>query len=101
MSGLVQVRRDRGREFQILGAATLKLREPNDHRVMLANVTATRRARRESRILQGRVYNPSERGTATPIILTHVTGTKQFFGLRRNSRRQAVVRHLELCQIPY
>ena len=36
-----------------------------------------------------------------PIILTHVTGTKQFFGLRRNSWRQAVVRHLELCQIPY
>ena len=32
MSGLVQVRRDRGREFQILGAATLKLREPNDMR---------------------------------------------------------------------
>jgi len=30
VSGLVQVRRDRGREFQILGAATLKLREPND-----------------------------------------------------------------------
>jgi len=38
---------------------------------------------------------------APPIILTHVTGTKQFFGLRRNSWRQAVVRHLELCQIPY
>jgi len=36
-----------------------------------------------------------------PIILTHVTGTKQFFGLRRNNWRQAVVRHLELCQIPY
>ena len=38
-----------------------------------------------------------------PIILTHVTGTKQFFGLRRNSWRQAVIRHLELhvCQIPY
>ena len=36
-----------------------------------------------------------------PIILTHVTGTKHFFGLRRNSWRQAVVRHLELCQIPY
>ena len=32
MSGLVQVRRDRGREFQILGGATLKLREPNDVR---------------------------------------------------------------------
>ena len=32
MSGLVQVRRDRGREFQILAAATLKLREPNDVR---------------------------------------------------------------------
>jgi len=30
VSGLVQVRRDRGREFQSLGAATLKLREPND-----------------------------------------------------------------------
>jgi len=30
--GLVQVWRDRGREFQILGAATLKLREPNDVR---------------------------------------------------------------------
>jgi len=27
-----QVRRDRGREFQILGAATLKLREANDVR---------------------------------------------------------------------
>ena len=32
MSGLVQVRRDRGREFQILGAATLKLRAANDVR---------------------------------------------------------------------
>jgi len=32
MSGLVQVQRDRGREFQILGAVTLKLREPNDVR---------------------------------------------------------------------
>ena len=32
MSGLVQVRRDRGREFQILGAATLKLRERADKR---------------------------------------------------------------------
>jgi len=32
VSGLVQVRRDGGREFQILGAATLKLREPNDVR---------------------------------------------------------------------
>jgi len=32
VSGLVQVRRDRGREFQILGAAMLKLREPNDVR---------------------------------------------------------------------
>ena len=32
MSGLVQVRRDRGREFKILGAATLRLREPNDVR---------------------------------------------------------------------
>jgi len=58
-------------------------------------------SRRGSRILQGRVSNPSERGTVPPIILTHVTGTKQFFGLRRNSWRQAVVRHLELCQIPY
>jgi len=58
---------------------------------------------RGSGILQGRVSNPSERGTAAPppIILTHVTGTKQFFGHRRNSWRQAVVRHLELCQIPY
>ena len=28
----VHVRRDRGREFQILGAVTLKLREPNDVR---------------------------------------------------------------------
>jgi len=28
VSGLVQVWIDRGREFQILGAATLKLREP-------------------------------------------------------------------------
>ena len=28
-TGLVRVRRDRGREFQILGAATLKLRVPN------------------------------------------------------------------------
>ena len=32
MSGLVQVRRDRGREFQILWAAMPKLREPNDVR---------------------------------------------------------------------
>ena len=32
LSGLVQVRRDGGREFQILGAATLKLRAPNDVR---------------------------------------------------------------------
>ena len=32
VSGLVQVRRDGGRAFQILGAATLKLREPNDVR---------------------------------------------------------------------
>jgi len=32
VSRLVQVRRDRGREFQIIGAATLKLREPNDVR---------------------------------------------------------------------
>jgi len=38
---------------------------------------------------------------ASPIILTHVTGTKQFFGLRRNSWHRAVVRQLELCQIPY
>ena len=35
------------------------------------------RSTRGSRILQERVSNPSERGT--PIILTHVTGTKQFF----------------------
>jgi len=41
--------------------------------------------RRGSRILPGRVSNPSERGTPPPIILTHVTGTKQFFGLIRNS----------------
>jgi len=42
------------------------------------------------------------KGTPPPsIILTHATGTKQFVGLRRNSWRQAVVRHLELCQIPY
>jgi len=34
--------------------------------------------RRGSRILQGRVSNPSERGTAPPIILIHVTGNKQF-----------------------
>jgi len=32
VSGLVQVRRDKGREFQILGAAMLKLRAPNDVR---------------------------------------------------------------------
>ena len=32
MSGQVQVRRDRGREFQIFGAAMLKLQEPNDVR---------------------------------------------------------------------
>jgi len=32
VSGLVQVRRDRGREFQILGAVTLKLQAPNDVR---------------------------------------------------------------------
>jgi len=30
VSGLVQVPRDGGREFRILRAATLKLREPND-----------------------------------------------------------------------
>ena len=53
-----------------------------------------------SRILQGRVSNPSESGTAPPIILTYVNGTKQFFGIRRNSWHQAVVRHLELYQIP-
>jgi len=29
---MVQVRRDGGRAFQILGAATLKLREPDDVR---------------------------------------------------------------------
>jgi len=39
VSGLVQVRRDRGREFQILGAATLKLQEPND---VLTNGTQRR-----------------------------------------------------------
>ena len=27
---MLQVRRDRGKEFQIIGAATLKLRTPND-----------------------------------------------------------------------
>ena len=32
VSGLIQVRRAGGREFQILGAATLKLRAPNDVR---------------------------------------------------------------------
>jgi len=32
VSGLVQVRRDREKEFQIFGAATIKLREPNDVR---------------------------------------------------------------------
>jgi len=32
LSGLVQVRRDGGREFQILGAAALKLQAPNDAR---------------------------------------------------------------------
>jgi len=31
-SELVQVRRDGGREFQILGTATLKLQAPNDVR---------------------------------------------------------------------
>ena len=31
-TGTGRLRRDRGREFQILGAATLKLREPNDVR---------------------------------------------------------------------
>ena len=53
--------------------------------------------RRGSRILQGLVSNPSERAPEVerppPIILTHITGTKQFFGLRINSWRQAVVRH--------
>ena len=40
----------------------------------------TLHTRRGPRILQGRVSNPSERVTAPPpIILTHVTGTKQFF----------------------
>jgi len=66
------------------------------------DINKTIKHRRGSRILQGQVSNPSERGTAPPpISLTHVTGTKQFFGLRRNSWRQAVVRHLELCQILY
>ena len=39
--------------------------------------------RRGSRILQGRVSNPSEKGKVPPppIILTHVTGTKQFLAL--------------------
>ena len=32
MSGLVQVQRDGGREFQIIAAATLKLQEPDDVR---------------------------------------------------------------------
>ena len=32
VTGLVQIRGDRGREFQILWAATLKLRAPNDVR---------------------------------------------------------------------
>ena len=31
-TGTGRLRRDRGREFQILGAVTLKLREPNDVR---------------------------------------------------------------------
>jgi len=55
--------------------------------------------------LQGRVSNPSERGTGgrAPPNYFDLCYRNQtiFFGLRRNSWRQAVVRHLELCQIPY
>ena len=104
-------RRDDGRAFHARAAVTGKARSPSVVRrvdgMTRVDVEALRRrssVRRGSRILQGRVSNPSERGTSfppPPIILTHVTGTKQFFGLRRNSWRQAVVRHLELCQIPY
>ena len=52
-----------------------------------APYSADTRHRSGSRILQGQVSNPSESGSLppSPIILTHVTGTKQFFGLRRNS----------------
>jgi len=56
--------------------------------------------RRWSRILQGRVSNPSERGTPN-YFWPMLPEPNNFFGLRRNSWRRAVVRHLELCQIPY
>ena len=58
-------------------------------------------SRRGSRILQGRVSNPSESGTAPPpIILTHVTGTKQFLvveetvGARRSYDIKSYVKSL-------
>jgi len=61
-----------------------------------------RHARRGSRILQGRVSNPSERGTARPqLFWPMLPEPNNFFGLKRNSWDQAVVRHLELYQIPY
>ena len=76
---------------------------------LLLSTARSIQTRGGSRILQRRVSNPSERGTGgrapkvehfpgilyfqifrtPPIILTHVTGTKQFFGFRRNSWRQA------------
>ena len=45
--GLVQVRRDGGREFQILLAATLKLRAPNDVRTNGAERRLVLESRRE------------------------------------------------------
>ena len=52
ISGLVQVQRDGGREFQILGAATLKLRAPNDVRTNGA----------ERRYLKERVESQARKG---------------------------------------
>jgi len=47
MSGLVQVRRDGGREFQILGAAMLKLLAPNDVRTKGAEMRLVLESLRE------------------------------------------------------
>ena len=67
-----------------------------------STVTTANIPRCGSRILQGRVSNPSETGTAPPqLFWPMLPEPDNFFGLRRNSWRQAVVRHLELCQIPY
>ena len=56
--------------------------------------------RRGSKILQGQVSNPSERGTPQ-LFWPMLPDPNNLFGVRRNSWRQAVIRHLELRQIPY